>query len=216
MRVHNRETFAGASLGQYNGLPLYRYAEVLLNYAEAKAELGQLTDDVVDRTINVLRDRVQMPHFNPTREVDATLRSLYPNITDEKLLALRRERRVELASEGFRLSDINRWHAGKVFELSISKQGIYVPSSPYVYTVPGRSNAGIGIATAQSKKTDASVTWYYLDGKQPTIYLENGTSGFIRNTDDQNRHFDEPRDYYRPIPLQQTVLNPKLVQPYGW
>jgi hypothetical protein len=216
MRVHNRETFAGASLGQYNGLPLYRYAEVLLNCAEAKAELGQLTDDVVDRTINALRDRVGMPHFNPDREVDETLQSLYPNVTDRKLLALRRERRVELACEGLRLSDVNRWHAGKVFELNISKQGIYVPSSPYVYTVPGRSNAGIGIATAQSEKTDANVTWYYLDGKQPTIYLENGTSGFIRNTDDQNRHFDEPRDYYRPIPLQQTVLNPKLVQPYGW
>ncbi|MDR0758171.1 MAG: RagB/SusD family nutrient uptake outer membrane protein, partial [Tannerella sp.] len=215
MRVHDREHFAGASLGQYNGLSLYRYAEVLLNYAEAKAELGQLTDEVVSKTINRLRDRVSMPHFNPSREVDATLRSLYPNVADEKLLALRRERRVELASEGFRQADINRWYAGKVYELNISKQGIYVPSSPYVYTVPGFTNIGIGIAATQSAATNAQVKWYYID-KEPGTYLENGTSGFVRNTDDQNRHFDEPKDYYRPIPLLQTVLNPNLTQPYGW
>jgi hypothetical protein len=215
MRIHDRTTFAGASLGQYNALPLYRYAEVLLNYAEAKAELGQLTDDVINKTINVLRDRVRMPHFDAAREVDATLRSLYPNITDNALLALRRERRVELASEGFRLMDVNRWYAGKVFELDISKQGIYVPSSPYVYTVPGFTNIGIGIAATQSAKTPASVKWYYLDAES-TIYLENGTSGFVRNAADQNRRFDEPKDYYRPIPLQQTVLNPNLTQPYGW
>jgi hypothetical protein len=59
------------------------------------------------------------------------------------------------------------------------------------------------------------VKWYYLD-KESTIYLENGTSGFVRNADDQNRRFDEPKDYYRPIPLQQTILNPNLSQPYGW
>jgi hypothetical protein len=212
MRVHNRETFAGASLGQYNGLILYRYAEILLNYAEAKAELGQLTDDVISKTINKLRDRVNMPHFDPTREVDATLRSLYPNVTDNALLALRRERRVELASEGFRLLDINRWYAGKVFELDISKQGLYIPSLPYVYTVPGNDNSGFGIATTNSTHTNTSVKWYDLD-TESTFYLKDG---YIRNTDDDNRHFDEPKDYYRPIPQTQLILNPNLTQPYGW
>jgi hypothetical protein len=58
-----------------------------------------------------------------------------------------------------------------------------------------------------------------LSGAVSTISsktLGNGTSGFVHNADDQNRHFDEPKDYYRLIPLQQTVLNPKLDQPYGW
>jgi hypothetical protein len=81
-----------------------------------------------------------------------------------------------------------------------------------VYTVPSLSNIGLGIAATQSAKTPANVKWYYLD-KESTIYLENG---FIRNADDQNRCFDEPKDYYRPIPLQQIVLNPQLQQPYGW
>jgi hypothetical protein len=214
MRVLSRETYAGASLGQYNGLPIYRYAEILLNYAEAKAELGQFTADIANKTVNLLRDRVGMPHFDAAREVDATLRSLYPNVTDPTLLALRRERRVELAGEGFRLTDINRWYAGKVMELEISKQGIYIPPMPYVYTVPGTTNIGFGIAATQQDKTSANVKWYYLD-KEP-FYLSNTASGFIRNVDDENRNFDEPKDYYRPIPRQQIILNPNLRQPYGW
>jgi hypothetical protein len=214
LRDYNRDTYAGPSLGQYNGLAIYRYAEILLNYAEAKAELGQLTADVINKTVNKLRDRVGMPHFDSNREVDATLRSLYPNVTDPAMLALRRERRVELASEGFRLWDINRWYAGKVFELDISKQGLYVSSLPFVYTIPGSTSSGFGIATTASAKTSAAVKWYYLD-KEP-FYLSNGSSGFIRNVDDENRHFDEPKDYYRPIPRQQIVLNPNLKQPYGW
>jgi hypothetical protein len=214
LRDYNRDTYAGASLGQYNGLPIYRYAEILLNYAEAKAELGGLTAEIVDQTVNELRDRVGMPHFDANREVDATLRSLYQNVTDNALLALRRERRVELAGEGLRLKDVSRWYAGKVMELEISKQGIYVPSPPFVYTVPGATNVGFGIAANQSAKTSDNVKWYYL-ATEP-FYLSGTGSGFIRNVDDQSRKFDEPRDYYRPIPRQQTVLNPKLKQPYGW
>ena len=41
----------------YTDLPLIRYAEILLMYVEAKAELGELKQDDVDRTINLLRDR---------------------------------------------------------------------------------------------------------------------------------------------------------------
>jgi hypothetical protein len=156
-----------------------------------------------------------MPHFDPAREVDATLQSLYPGVTDPALLALRRERRVELAGEGLRLLDINRWYAGKVMEMDISKQGIYVPALPYVYDVTNDGNPDYGIAASESDKTDANVTWVY-PGAESAFYLENGTSGYIRNQEDQNRRFDEPKDYYRPIPKAQTTYNPNLTQPYGW
>ncbi|MDR0758308.1 MAG: RagB/SusD family nutrient uptake outer membrane protein, partial [Tannerella sp.] len=157
---------------------------------------------------------VGMPHFDPAREVDATLQSLYPGITDPALLALRRERRVELAGEGFRLLDINRWGVGKVvLEMDISKQGIYVPALPYVYDVTNDGVPDFGIAASESEKNDANVTWAYPGS---VFYLENGSSGYIRNADDQNRRFDEPKDYYRPIPKEQTILNPSLTQPYGW
>jgi hypothetical protein len=199
------------TLGQMTGLPVYRYAEVLLNYAEAKAELGELTADVVNRTVNILRDRVKMPHFDAAREVDATLQSLYPNVTDPALLALRRERRVELAGEGLRLMDINRWYAGKVMELEISKQGMYVPPLPYVYDVTNDGTPDYGIAASESAVSAETVTWVYPG---ESFYIDN--SGYVHNVDDQNRRFDEPKDYYRPIPRQQIVLNPNLKQPFGW
>ena len=40
-----------------NSIPLFRYAEVLLNYAEAKAEMGTLTDSDWAATVGVLRSR---------------------------------------------------------------------------------------------------------------------------------------------------------------
>jgi hypothetical protein len=89
-----------------------------------------------------------------------------------------------------------------------------VPPTPYVYNVPGIDNVGFGIAATQSAKTPANVKWYYLD-REP-FYLAGGASGFLHNVDDENRHFDEPKDYYRPIPRQQIILNPNLHQPYGW
>ena len=47
----------------FTGWILFRYAEVLLNYAEAKAELGTLTQEDIDKTIKLLRDRVGMPNL---------------------------------------------------------------------------------------------------------------------------------------------------------
>lgn len=95
---------------------IYRYGEVLLNYAEAKAELGECDQAVLDMTINKLRDRVGMPHMTvnigfidpnwPKWEVDVS-----PLINE-----IRRERRVELACEGLRWNDLCRWKAGKLIE----------------------------------------------------------------------------------------------------
>jgi hypothetical protein len=89
---------------------IFRYAETLLIEAEARAELGTCTQTVLDNTINKLRARVGMPNM-----VIASLirdpNSKFPGISillDE----IRRERRVELGSEGFRLDDIKRWHQG--------------------------------------------------------------------------------------------------------
>lgn len=89
---------------------VFRYAEILLIEAEAKAELGEATQSVIDNTINRLRARVGMPNMI----VSALVRdpqSIFPNLPvliDE----IRRERRVELGSSGLRLDDIRRWRAG--------------------------------------------------------------------------------------------------------
>lgn len=111
-----------SDLAQFNAdksdldLFIFRYAEVLLNYAEAKYELtGSLTIAELDKSINLIRDRVGMPHL--TTNPDA-----YPNAVNygytvaPLLYEIRRERRIELVGEGFRFNDIIRWKAGKLIE----------------------------------------------------------------------------------------------------
>ena len=110
--------------------PCLRYAEVLLNYVEAAYELNQLnpsepfTQTDIDKSINLIRDRegVEMPHLgmagsNPTVggvAYDDPKRLEIENaangeITSSLLWEIRRERRVELCLEGFRLNDLKRW-----------------------------------------------------------------------------------------------------------
>ena len=88
-----------------------RYAEALLNYAEALAELGTLTQADLDISINLLRDRVAMPHLilsSITTDPNWQYPDLSPIINE-----VRRERLVELVSEDFRWDDLFRWAAMK-------------------------------------------------------------------------------------------------------
>jgi hypothetical protein len=99
-------------IGSETGQILIRYAEVLLNYAEAKYELD---NSVATTQLNLLRQRAGMPNFT----VNAQSSDLNPvdygyTISDE-LYEIRRERRVELAYEGFRQSDFMRWAAHELF-----------------------------------------------------------------------------------------------------
>lgn len=86
-----------------NDIILIRYAEVLLNYIEAKERLGNVTQDDLDRTINQLRDRVGMVHLELGN---------IPAGSDLRT-EIRRERRVELFFEGHRYFDLIRWKEGE-------------------------------------------------------------------------------------------------------
>ena len=85
--------------------PIFRYAEILLIRAEAGAELGQ--DPELDKTINALRDRVGFNHHLTTNPIeDPKLVAEYPTIKGPNanlIREIRRERRIELALEGFPL-----------------------------------------------------------------------------------------------------------------
>ena len=76
-----------------------RYADVLLMYAEAKNELGQMDESIWNETIRALRERAGFT------DADALN---YPQGADLRQI-IRRERRSELAIEGLRLFDIRRW-----------------------------------------------------------------------------------------------------------
>lgn len=109
-----------------NDLPEYRYAEILLNLAEAKAELETLTQTDINRTINELRKRAGMTgmldmataNANPDPYLDGSIspESGYFNVTGANkgvILEIRRERTIELVQEGRRLNDLFRWKCGK-------------------------------------------------------------------------------------------------------
>ncbi len=110
IKKFNNASITGNDLSQinmnYTNAPIFWLAEVYLNYAEAAAELGTITQTDVDNTINKLRTRGGVASLNiasiqadPKKEADVSA----------LLWEIRRERRVELAFDGFRSWDIRRW-----------------------------------------------------------------------------------------------------------
>lgn len=116
---------------------VFRYAEVLLIDAEAKAELGTINQNDLDKTINRLRARLDNPELpdgkmarlsmNPPKDpnsVTITGDPRYGYEVSPLIYEIRRERRIELAFEGFRWDDIVRWKAGKLIENPKTVYGI--------------------------------------------------------------------------------------------
>ena len=98
--THFKSDYADLYRGGLN-IPLIRYAEILLTYAEAKIELNQIDNSVYD-AIDLVRSRAGMPDVDQTKYA-----------TQQQLRTLiRRERRIELAMEGLRWFDIQRWQIG--------------------------------------------------------------------------------------------------------
>ena len=164
-----------------------RFAEALLIYAEAKAELGTITQADVDLTINQLRDRVGMPHLNMgSITIDPNWPD-YGNSISDILHEIRRERVTELYGEGFRFDDLMRWRAHTIF---VGKRftGTYY--------------------TSDLMAVDANMpvnSQGYLD---PLMYILTGPNN--------GYGFNIERDYLRPLPSNELVLNPNLAQNPGW
>ncbi len=208
-------------------VPVLRFAEILLVYAESRAELGELTQEDLDLTVNKLRDRADMPHLSISPAADAILQQQYPNVTGAQanvLLEIRRERRVELALEGFRFDDLMRWHSAKLMEKE--PEGLYFPGLGK-YDLTGDAIEDIILISnaasipAEDDKEENSLgkkLIYYRvgpEGSDASFYLSNGSSG-TSVTDSDRGEFAEPKYYYRPVPQSEVVLNPNLEQIFGW
>lgn len=117
--------------------PIFWLAEVMLNWAEASAELGTLTQSTLDATVNLLRERGGVAPLLLVSIPDDPLRD--PDVTP-LLWEIRRERRSELIMDGFREWDIRRW--GKLEYLNpavkpdIFKGARIVAASESTYTLP--------------------------------------------------------------------------------
>ena len=179
-------------------MPVFRYAEVLLNYAEAKAELGTLTQDDLTISVNEIRNRVEMPALNmaeANKNPDWYLSSEeygYPNVTGANkgvILEIRRERAVELIQEG-----------------------------PGEYKLAGKETADLILYAAGSTKPQGGegVSVYELGSD---IILSEGNKGYVyyhKTVENLRTPFNEERDYLYPIPSGERSLNPNLTQNPGW
>ncbi|WFE82804.1 RagB/SusD family nutrient uptake outer membrane protein [Parabacteroides chongii] len=197
--------------GDARDVIIIRYAEVLLNYAEAKAELGTLTQEDVDLTINMLRKRAGLPGRSLPFKTDDSQREMYRNTTDENVMEVRRERRIELAFEGFRKQDIIRWAEGHLFRSTY--EGIYVE----------------GLNQPIDMNNDGKPDVYFYNGEAPVDKIENviyiglqAKNGLSEDTEGRFIPYKNAlpafRDweYVNPIPSEELTLNKNLEQNAGW
>ncbi|MBR5397052.1 MAG: RagB/SusD family nutrient uptake outer membrane protein [Bacteroidales bacterium] len=205
-----------------NSLPILRYAEVLLNYAEAMKELGQFNEDIWNQTIGLLRARAGVKNIYPGSAEyvpDPWLRSYYtedvaysPNLDDIDL-EIRRERVTELTLEGgLRTTDLYRWNQADLIERRYNHQGW-----PGLWVTADEAKNGFVFSGTTYKFTGTAnkETIYPIsDTNDLNWTLEPSGPGFLLV---YNYKLEwKERMYVRPIPQSAINLNKNLGQNYGW
>ncbi|MBR6002595.1 MAG: RagB/SusD family nutrient uptake outer membrane protein [Bacteroidales bacterium] len=202
--------------------PVFRYPEVLLNYAEAKAELGELTADDITKTIDVIRARVGMPAMGgvPTNS-DSFLEGYYPKASGAQkaaILEIRRERTVELFCEGFRQWDLLRWGEGAKLTPKATGgfKGIYV-NGLGEYDLDRDGKVDLCLYRGSKPTTTAPATNIIEVGDQWTITGGSGDVGYLTYYSKEDYEWQEGRDYLWPIPAdQRSLTGGALTQNPGW
>ena len=173
-------------------LPIIRYAEGLLAYAEAAAELEMWRDDIANKTLKALRERAGVKYLAPAK--DANFTDFGYTLTPV-LQEIRRERRSELALQGFRLDDLMRWKADKLIVGKRGK-GAYVGDESILFKSYSPDN---------QKRIRERLT---LD--------DNKWADPMAGTLPSGYQFHADRDYLLPIPPSELELNKKLKQNPKW
>ena len=215
LKVTNNDTRANAAFASFNGLMwkkgidedwsddyraeneifIMRYADVLLMYAEAKTELGEIDQAMLDASINKVRARAY--------KVQVTDKAKYPAVisgTKEAMRkAIRIERRMELAFEGRRYTDIIRW---KLAEKVLS------------YDIYGM----LDVADLRTKVVNQGL-WFFpqtpdIDEDGVAVFEPIYNAGLIKRL--ALRDFDKNRQYVWPIPTKEVLINDNLTQNPGY
>ena len=173
-------------------LPIIRYAEGLLAYAEAAAELEMWSDDIANKTLKALRERAGVKYLAPAK--DANFTDFGYTLTPV-LQEIRRERRSELALQGYRLDDLMRWKADKLIVGKRGK-GAYVGDESILFKSYSPDN---------QKRIRERLT---LD--------DNKWADPMAGTLPSGYQFHADRDYLLPIPPSELELNKKLKQNPKW
>lgn len=182
--------------------PVFRYAEVLLNYAEAKAELGECNQAVLNQTVNLLRKRAGVPDLQETPEYSDPKYTKYG--LSSLMIEIRRERRIEFALEYLRYQDLMRWAWGE--RLKEPVLGMRLEDSDF---------ENLRYEGAITKGEDPN------HGNNPIYRVEIDGKHYIdayggTNYATERRSFNPEKDYLRPIPGSAISANPKLGQNPYW
>lgn len=200
----------------YNDVPIARYAEVLLNYAEAKAELGTLTDTDWEKTIGALRGRAGITGGlgkKPTT-ADPYMMSIYTGVTDPVILEVRREREIELILEGLRLNDLKRWACGKLWETA-AWDGIYIPALNTPLDLNGDGTNDVFVTEDSKYSGPYKSIAMYTGANLKVVKLADDTKGGYRLNYEISRVWNDNM-YIYPIPEIVIQKNPNLKQNPGW
>ena len=200
-------------------IPLIRAAEVYLNYAEAKAELGPVAQSDLDVSVNLLRQRAGVSPLNLTAANNTPDQYLtspktgYVNVSGSNagvILEIRRERTIELICEGHRSWDIMRWKEGWRFTREFT--GMYISGAQnYDFDGDGQDDFCVyeGNVEPDSKiPAKASIS---------SLNLTDRSSGNIVRHTTYERVWREDRDYLYPIPTDDIELtNGAIKQNPNW
>ncbi len=168
--------------------PCLRYAEVLLNYAEACYELGNLTQADLDKSINLLRARngIGMPPLQTLGGQPGVNGTVYDDPLRDPdvpslLWEIRRERRVEMSFEGLRYNDLKRW---KKFDYMCNTTNPDIKYGAYI------------------------IYANYPKANKTEVVMENpdATEGYILCNTGTARQAPKDYNYVRPIPKDQITL----------
>ena len=223
-----------------NDAPVIRYAEVLLNWIEAKAELALIggvavTQDDIDRSINVLRDR-PLDEVAKSKGLKNTVHMQLAEINDKfdperdadvnaLVWEVRRERRLELVFEHSRILDLRRWHKLDYMDNEAhpeTMRGPWVDFANDTYKGPGKPTDADGQVAISGLLKKGSTQVETLDR---TIVTYDGTNidkmvGFYLPTAIKPRNAFYERSYLSPIGTQDisnyAVKGYTLTQTTGW
>lgn len=218
--VRNQDTRSIGAFAAFNGLVLkkgvtkdwkdyrtdpdliiVRYADVLLMYAEAKIELNQIDQSVLD-ALNAVRDRAYANSSFVNPEITTTNQ-------EELRYKVRNERRAELAFEGRRYMDLIRW---KLAEKALTG---------FTYGLLNvTADANTDVAPSGPLMSDLVDKGLWFWGETPEIdedglpdFTELLNAGYCRTL---NVITFPERQYLFPIPEEDRLLNPNLTQNSGY
>jgi len=201
-----------------NAHHIFRYAEVLLNKAEALVELGQMTQVAWTETIGALRARAGIT--GPTLTSLPTVADPYMvdfyngKFTDPVMLEVLRERCIEMVTEGRRPDDLIRWRLGELFA-NAALNGMYIPAlGTYDFNGDGIND----VCFFQGDRPAGVTATSFVDVTPSTAVgarqLSNGTSGEVLWNPGVREWLG--KKYLYPIPETDVIKNPALGQNPGW